>query len=564
MADEIKFEYKGIGDFIKQNRLVVPPNQREYSWEAEHVDALFTDFANAIASDPNATYFLGTIVLTNADDDTAEVSDGQQRLATTTILLAAIRDHFFRNGDAKRATTIERDYLKTDDIETTETLPRLQLNVDDREFFVKAILEPPDHPDRKTEPTKESHRMLMSASAKAADHLRKLLEPHQPSAHTPRLLEWVRFIRSGVQIIALRVPDHMNAFVMFETLNDRGLKASQADLLKNHLLRYSGTRSTEAQQKWARMIGVLESLGHDEMTVTYIHHLLITQDGPTKAAEVFDKVRNRVNSQGRALEFLEQASEWVNDYAAIFNSDHSKWNEYGTSARKQIATINRDLQVEQIRPLMFAVARNFNVKEATLAFRLFVNWSVRFLIVGGRGGLLDRNYALRAQEIGKGEIKTAKQLADALADIIPNDALFKTSFAETRVSKAFLSRYYLRALELKRKDDPEPEYVPTDEETTINLEHILPENPQGNWPEFDDETALAYYRRLGNLVILQAKRNSKMGNASFEDKKLVFAKSAYLLTHEVSVEATWGIEQINQRQQRLAELAVKTWPLRLR
>ena len=535
MADDIKFEYKGIGDFINQNRLVVPLNQREYSWEAEHVDDMFTDFANAIASDPNASYFLGTIVLTHAADEVPEVSDGQQRLATTTILLAAIRDYFYAMGDGMRATTIERDYLKTDDIETTGTLPRLQLNVADREFFVKAILEPPDHAHRKVEPTKESHKKLKAAAAMAAAHFETILQPHQASAHTARLLEWVRFIRLGVQILALRVPDHMNAFVMFETLNDRGLKASQADLLKNHLLRFSGARATEGQQKWARMVGVLESLGRDEMTVTYIHHLLITKDGPTRAAEVFNKVRNSVNSQGRALEFLDQAAEWVNDYAAIFNSDHSKWNEYGTVTRKQIATINRDLQVEQIRPLMFAVARHFNIKEATLAFRLFVNWSVRFLIVGvGGGGLLDRNYALRAQQIGNGEITTAKQLADALVDIIPNDALFKASFAEARVSKSFLARYYLRALELKRKDDPEPEYVPTDEENAINLEHVLPENPQGNWPEFDDETALAYYRRLGNLVILQAKRSSKMGNASFVDKKIVFADSAYLLTREVA------------------------------
>ncbi len=123
-----------------------------------------------------------------------------------------------------------------------------------------------------------------------------------------------------------------------------------------------------------------------------------------------DEMKQTVNSQNRSLEFLEELAEGANDYAALFNPEHKKWNEYGTSTKKHLATIIKDLRVKQIRPLMFAVLRKFSVKEAKLAFRLFVFWSVRFLIYGGRGGLLDRNYALRAQKIGKAEITTAKEL----------------------------------------------------------------------------------------------------------------------------------------------------------
>ena len=99
-SEEIGFEHKGIGDALAHNRFIVPLNQREYSWEEEHVSDLFSDFANAIANN-RATYFLGTIVLTKDEQGNPEVSDGQQRLATTTILLAAIRDYFFHNKDFK-------------------------------------------------------------------------------------------------------------------------------------------------------------------------------------------------------------------------------------------------------------------------------------------------------------------------------------------------------------------------------------------------------------------------------------------------------------------------------
>ena len=83
-------------------------------------------------------------------------------------------------------------------------------------------------------------------------------------------------------MIVLRVPDHLNVFMMFETLNERGLKASQADLLKNHLLSYADNRIKEAQQKWAQMLGTLETLEQKDIIITYLHHLLITKYGPTK------------------------------------------------------------------------------------------------------------------------------------------------------------------------------------------------------------------------------------------------------------------------------------------
>jgi len=560
--EEIGFEHRGIGAVLAQNRLAVPINQREYSWEDEHVAELFSDFASAIDNN-QGTYFLGTVVLTRGEGNLPEVSDGQQRLATTTILLAAIRDHFFWKGDTLRAGSIEQNFLKTTDLETTATVPKLKMNVDDNDFFTKAIISSPDSQDRKTDPKTESHRRIKAAAQKAADHIKDLIKPYSESGQTARLLEWVKFIQDGATVIILRVPDHLNAFVMFETLNDRGLKASQADLLKNHLLSLAGTEGrAEGQQKWARMLGTLDSLGQGDITVTYIHHLLITKYGPTKEREVFGKVKSTVNSQSRALEFLEELAESANDYAALFNSDHKKWNEYGTSTRKHITTINQHLRVLQIRPLMFAVAKHFSTTEAKLAFKLFVFWSVRFLIVGGRGGLLDRNYSVAAHLVGSGKVKTAAELASALSSILPSDELFEAAFSEARVSKGFLARYYLRALEMQRKGQPEPEFVPNDDEHAVNVEHILPENPGVNWPNIDAKTAAANYNRLGNMVIMQATKNSIIGNSKFDDKKPVLAASPFILTSGVAAATDWSVTEIEERQKALAVLAVKTWPLK--
>jgi hypothetical protein len=554
---KIVFEQKGIASLLAHNRLAVPLNQREYSWEDEHVRALLEDFNTAIAA---GTYFLGTVVLTAGQ--VPEVADGQQRLATTTIILAAIRDYFFKNGHLARATSITADYLATTDLETEQTVPKLTLNVDDRDFFTKFVVSPPDSEDRNIEPTKDSHKNIKKAAEITAAYIAELLSPVKESARPQTLINWVNFMKDDAQVIALFVPDHLNAFVMFETLNDRGLRASQADLLKNYLLSHAGElRINEAQQRWAEMLGALESLDIADLVVTYLRHFVICEHGPTKERELFQKVKNTVTSQQKSLAFLNELAQGSTPYSALFNPEHIVWNKYGKNTRGHIKAMI-ELGVEQIRPLMFAVLTTFEVEEAKKAFRLFVNWSVRFLIVGGRGGLLDRSYALRAQEVTSGKIKNTKALIKAMDDIVPNDATFEAVFAEARVSQTHLARYYLRSLERQEKGQEQPELIPNDDDS-ITTEHVLPTNPGPGWAGIDPDIAAASYKRLGNMALLPAKINVELGNKSFSEKKDAFKKSGFLLTTTIAEEPKWGAEEIAKRQKYLAGLAVKTWPLKV-
>src|SRR5665213_1710679 len=91
-----RFEFAdyGIGELLKRGRLQVPPNQRSYAWEERHIRSLFEDLNEAITNDED-DYFLGTIVLVSDGVSDPSIEDGQQRIATTTILLARIRDKLF-------------------------------------------------------------------------------------------------------------------------------------------------------------------------------------------------------------------------------------------------------------------------------------------------------------------------------------------------------------------------------------------------------------------------------------------------------------------------------------
>jgi len=558
----IGFEHVGIGTALSHNRLAVPPNQRDYSWEDRHVLALFQDLSKAIDASKSA-YFLGTIVLTGAKATKGgdlEVADGQQRLATSTILLAAVRDYLHARKDDMLVNSIETDFLFTIVRETRQRSPRLTLNVNDHAFFEKRILSRPDSPDRKVEPKKESHQRIERAAVLAEEHVKNVVSPHADKNKVEVLNKWIRFIEEAAQVILLRVPDDMNAYVMFETLNDRGLRTSQADLLKNWLFSQADDRLPEAQQKWSATVGCIESLGMEDVLITYLRHLTISLYGHTIEREVYEKIRDKTNGQGPALSFLEEMEIGANDYVAILTPNHTKWNQYHKNILKSIGALV-ELRPTPLRPLMLSVSRKFPPKEAEITFRMFVRWTVRFLISGGmRSGATEEAYAEAARKITAGDITKASELLQAMKDQLPTDREFEAAFSTARVSQNYLARYYLRALELRCKGQPDPEWIPNDD-VVINLEHILPENPDQNWPAIDAESAGAYYKRIGNLVLLQATKNSLIGNSGFNQKRAVLQASAYELTKEAGRKKNWGISEINERQQRLARLAVDTWPL---
>jgi len=556
--EKIQFDHKGIGAVLAHNFLRVPPNQREYSWEEEHVADLLQDFSRALDRGP-VSYFLGTLVFTASEDGIPEVADGQQRLATTMMLLAAIRDYFHLAGDHARVSGIEK-YLRDIDLATAQTVPKLRLNLEDNDFFVRYVLQAPGEPGRLSVlPTKESHRRIVRAATAIRKYIADTLLLKKKEAQAEHLVKWVDFVRDFAQVIQLVVPDHMDAFMMFETLNDRGLKASQADLLKNYLFQFAGDQMTEAHQRWAKMLGTLESLGVDDIVMDYLRHATICQHGPTKEKEVFDRIRASVNSKSQAMDFLAELAYGVGPYSALFNPEHTFWNAYGPTTRGHVRTM-LELKVGQIRPLMFAVIQKFSIPEAKKALRTFVSWSVRFLIVGGRGGVLDTAYGLRAEEVTKAKLPNAFDLAAAMIDTVANDRTFETVFSDASVSQPFLARYYLRALEREAKSLPEPEWIPNDSES-INLEHVLPEVPGPGWEHIDEETAAAFHKRIGNMVLLPAKKNVALGNKSFQEKRMVYLDSGYVLTAEAGEPTVWNVPEIIARQKRLASLAVQTWPL---
>jgi hypothetical protein len=565
MPSRFGFDDMGIADLLRTGTLMTPANQRSYAWRERHVKNFLEDIGYAMDRGEE-DYFLGTIVLIQKNREVPAIADGQQRIATTSIALARIRDLFLTIGREQSARSLDSDFLRTIDRRTEAMVARLKLNLDDNEYFQRVTLAAPFDVDyteaTAAQPVRTSNKRLKEASDQCLAFFRQGLERVPNDSRADYLLRWSEFLQHNVTVVVVKVPDEVGAYRMFETLNDRGLKASQADILKNYLFSRAGSRLSEAVTLWSIIASEAERLGNDENAalLTYLRHLWITKHGPTKEAELAAKIRDEINSERGTLEFLTEASAGIADYIAVSSSQDAKWDTYAPATRQHIDTLSRHLQVEQIKPLLFAVARKFEPVEAEKAFRLFVSWSVRFLIVGGRGGLLDAQYANRAHEVGTGRITHARDLRETMRSYVPSDSAFEQAFATARVSRAYLARYYLRALEKTRAANPEPEYVPNEEVSQVNLEHILPLNPSAGW-DVTAEQARAVQTRLGNMALLAAAINRDAANRPFAEKKASYADSQYQTTAEIAGFETWDFEAIDARQARFAELAVATWPL---
>ena len=556
----------GIGSVLNRYSLRVPLNQRSYAWEEAHVKTLLQDFSNAV-NNSDTTYFLGTIVLTAGAGGSWEVADGQQRSATTAILIAAIRDHLFLNGgpnEKAAANKFSQNFLLEFDERSGEHKPKLTLNSEDNDFFVKAALLPPENPEYgKAKPATESHERIAEAIKICREHVKHIIAQYAKPDQAKRLYDWIDFLKDAAVIIEIRVPDSFNAYTLFETLNDRGLRASQADILKNYLFGKAQDRLSEVAPKWASMGSVIESVDVDDLLLTYLRHYWISYNGPTVEKELAEKIRINVTGKQQAIDMTNSLAANALDYCALFGPlEHTGWKFYDKQTRAYIYVITRILQVVQIRPLLLAVIRHFSPEEAKKAFKLFLSWSVRYLVAGGAGGgVIERYYGLRAQEVTKGEVKTANQLKEKMKDVVRTDVEFSDAFKGHRVSKQNLARYYLRSLELARGGEANADLGGILEDVSqFTLEHVIPLNPGDEW-NLPDEVVRSYTKRLGNMTLLDPSTNVDLGNKSFAEKILIFKTSPLLITQEIAKNTNWGPSEIDARQAVMAATALDIWKL---
>lgn len=541
-------------DALSSRFFAVPKYQRSYAWDQKQLEDFWLDMQRSISD--GGDYFLGSFVLSNEDKaDYVSIIDGQQRIATTTILLACLRDIYEREGKPRQASSIDDKYLQEHDIIKDEIWRRVRLNTDDDDFYYQRVLR-----NQAIAPSRDSHNRLETAKEFFATRLDAIVA-NDPN-WVERLASISSYLKSQARVVVVTTATDADAFTIFETLNDRGADLTIADLLKNYLFSTAKSEIETVQRYWSDAAAILESAPGKVEFVSFLRQLWSSYYGTTRERDLYREIKKRVRNVQESVQFAKQIRDGSNVYRALLSPDADYWNGFDKRTRENMAFIIAQ-NVNQVNPLLLSVLSTLQKEEVSSILKNLISWIVRIIVAGNTGGgQAERYFCEAAVKVRKHETASSEAVLSVLSPVVPNDTSFHTAFSVLPVKKAAQARYYLYAIEKHLRNEEDPELVPNEVASQVNLEHVLPQNPKdGEWETFDRDQAAAYTHRLGNMTLLRKTENQKLGNLGWDKKREALRKSKLKLNEQLVETERWDAESINVRQTELSDWAVKVWPL---
>ena len=533
--------------------LRVPGYQRDFSWEERQISEFWHDLQHFDALYPGTNingkeYFLGAAVLVN-NETYHLILDGQQRLATCTILLAAIRDKI-REYNLDAANQIQSSFISFQDYLTGEHLPKLELNEFDRSFFRDTVQSFPPHAGGLT---KRSHKLILKAYQYFGERIREGWDSKGGGANA---FKWAariaKTLTDHVSLVTVVSTDEDNAASIFETLNDRGIGLSTADLLRSWLLQNTpGTQREEVIQYWS---DVFDSAGTGGGAQALIRLSWVSFYGDVKERSLYKVITHKLAEwHANPVEFSRLLQEDALFYKRVRDGDTPDPRE------RDIWTGLGTLGAQSGYALLFA-ANRLLVPDAQkrLAAALF-SLVVRHNIICDRDRVKFESTVFAA----------AKALSDGggivaalaiLRGLSPSDEEVQHNFANLGFgrSQGVVAQIILRAIEYKLRTTDELIIATPDR---VHLEHIYPQKPA---PTERFENHESYVGRLGNLTLLDHRLNQAAQNSPFTVKRDQYYKDSDIyLTKELLGKDAWTTADIDARQNNLYKLASEVWPFNL-
>ena len=542
---------KSLGDLISKNdKFIVPIHQRDYSWTREEVSQLWNDLREAI-EEANEEYYLGSMVfLKEKSSKELCILDGQQRIATVLMLLAAIRNIYKDNND-RRADGMLSKYFGQEDRETLELLPRIEMNIENSIIFKEYVLSYTSS-EKISKKLKErdvsaSNRLIIDGISHLQQLIQEFIEQESPDCYSEKpLLRIERFIDSSAMVMQITVSDEANAYTFFETLNNRGLELTTMDLLKNYVFGKSGKRLEVVKADWTAM---RENLV-EENQLAFLRHFWISKNGLIRAPQLYRRIRESIGNSSKVVAFASDLKKASRVYAALGTSDHQFWENYTDKTKSSIEALNI-LDAILPNPVLLAAVDAMQPEEVEKIFWLMEVMTVRYILIGSRSpGGLEAAYAEIAMRIHNKELKSPAAVFRELQSkhaVYPSDEEFRAQFEIARISRPKHARYVLQKL-----CDSESALKITKDPKQINLEHIAPKNPNEFWNNVaknGDFSWSEFKDRIGNLTLCEKASNKSSGNTEFQKKKTeVYSKSEINMTKKLLTYDQWTNEEVISRQ----------------
>ena len=525
----------------------VPDYQRGYSWTADsEVETFWGDLTGAWES--KRSYFFGSMVFSDEGDDKLCIIDGQQRLATCIILLACIRDIVDGLGDYKKAGNIHRDIEGSDYSEQHKTY-KLVLNEDDRTFFRSHILMRTMDDQRvsfsefarkKRTEKKLSNQRLFEAYELLKAKLEALVKDKDKAQAADHLCKLAQFLTQNFVVISIHVASEINAYIIFETINDRRLELSVSDLLKNYLLsRAAKSTREEIKSHWKEIANVIDT----ERIPKFLRHYWMSKHEAVTEKELYRVMKSDLMKEDIPAFVLElkNESEW---YDAMLNPDSDIWILPEIS---EALNNLKALGASQCYPLLLAARDCLSDKKFAGLVKFCEIFTFRYSTICRKNpNILESLYCDCALEFRKKRLEAWQQVLRKMRDACPSDDEFRSTFPkrqlETKVSTT--GRYLLEKINY---------HETTHEEVAagtsrVNVEHILPLSLSSEWLDYwskqhkDEKESYdpeEYKHRIGNLTLLGGPLNRKNSNSLFEKKRVKYSESSFAMTHSLCDKKYW-------------------------
>ncbi len=533
----------------------VPVYQRDFAWTKEEVSILWTDLIAAL-SEGRDEYFLGAITVSRPNaSKRCHIIDGQQRLAVIAMIFAAIADAWKKQGDEKRALGVFRDYLGSEDRRTGEPLPKLSLNETNNPVFQSRVLEGKTFEAKEKKLLSRSNRLLDDAHSQISTALSDWLAKSGDKSSS--LLDLEEFLSASVNLILIEADDEADAFVLFETLNDRGLDLAVSDLVKNYLFSLAGSHYLERfKQAWVEIATLVAS----QNLTTFLRHCWISEYGLVRERDLYRTLRDSVKGTPAARQFMEKLRKRADLYAALSNPEHSYWADAPSDVRDCIEPLS-SFKVTQYRPVLLSAMEVANIELVTKILRLLLVISYRYTVISQLlTGNLEGIYTDCARAIRTGKAKGIKDVFTALRPAYVDDARFMADFGKREFTNSAIARYTLAQINDHLESDPERQVA--ERSGRVSLEHILPKNPGKAWGPIlaKAKDITEFVDLIGNLTLLEKGKNRGLGNAGFKEKKeKAYAMSGLAINKDLCDKDTWTIDRIVARSQSLAKVAKDVW-----
>lgn len=582
----------------------VPSYQRRYAWKYNQHAALFEDIDMLL---PNDGHLFGMLILHtgahHGGTNSVDVVDGQQRLTTISILLYALHNKFLEIEDKYTATQIAQ-LLYCGNPETSTT-PKLELGELDNPDYLNLLAG--NYDKIKNPNIIDAYNLFI-----------EYIEDGMEDGNEEWLSTFYNKLAHTAKIIRLDVQLAQDAYKLFETINNRGLRLSATDILKNFILGHAAKIDEqtlkESREIWSELITALDGIPSDDFFRQYVSSIYTRKISRNKLIEEFKKhYFKNVNDVDKLGEYrytfgIEDSEE--------YSDDDDETNENGAGSESESIEDDQEEAVKRVSITVYLENivnaarcyskiwnlkfddRKINTKLAELAaIRSFPSYIFLMHYLQSdhnRKQILNvldmiASLMLRRHMTGKStaynddifarllridfDEKHPSTIKSILTEDYPNDEEFSDRFTTHELKQRVINRarYILTKIEYHKTGNTKEFSINSPED--VHVEHIIPQTIDtkksrkefGNWEEYLGDKAKVNHRkkvnRIGNMTLLASELNIIASNNPFTSKKKFYRKSNILLTKELCDMSNFKFYHLDKRGEELAKLAVKIWKL---